>query len=176
MQSSKQVKKLGILGVAVAALTIPQFSSSAKASGELPAAEAVVQAYSQNFELGESGNTITESAPVVVEKNEIAPLGVDNTATLSLAVGKSWSDSFKMNNWINEDHDAFKVKVSGVTSGKYKVIIKGSDGYSYESSEYSSDQTFTTTKAKTGVTYTVTIVNTSASTLKGKVNITSYIN
>jgi hypothetical protein len=103
-------------------------------------------------------------------------LGVENTATLSLAVGKSCSDSFKMNNWINEDHDAFKVKVSGVTSGKYKVIIKGSDGYSYESSEYSSDQTFTTTKAKTGVTYTVTIVNTSASTLKGKVNITIYIN
>jgi hypothetical protein len=71
MQSSKQVKKLGILGVAVAALTISQFSSSAKASGELPAAEAVVQANSQNFELGESGNTITESAPVVVEKMKL---------------------------------------------------------------------------------------------------------
>lgn len=105
----------------------------------------------------------------------ISPQSVSTTKTLNLAVGKSWSKSFKMNTLTGSNHNAFNTKISNVTSGKYKVIITGSNGYKYESTERTTDTTFTTTNAKKDVTYTVTIINTSANNLKAKADITSYI-
>lgn len=109
-------------------------------------------------------------------ENEISPRGVSVDKDFYCAVGDSWQKEFKPSNWFSADHNAFKTKVTNVI-GKYKVIINGSNGYAYESSEYTDvDMIFTTTNAKANITYTVTIVNTGSSPLSGHVELYSYLN
>lgn len=119
-----------------------------------------------------------EEEVIVTEniENEISPRGVSIDTDFYCAVGDSWQKDFKPSNWFSEDHNAFKTKVTNVL-GKYKVIINGSNGYAYESPEYTdTDRIFTTTNAKPNVTYTVTIVNTGSSPLSGHVELYSYLN
>lgn len=177
---TKRFKMLSVVTFAVSALTLFQFSHLAKATeadtGEITTVTEDTspnQIFLQNVEvdLGKY-EEVTEVAPY--EEPLISALGVDNSTSLNLTVGDSWANSFKMNNWFSDNHNAFNVKIL-VTSGKYKIMVQGTNGYKYESSEYSSSKTLTITNAQSDVTYTVTIVNTSVNTLKGKVNITSYI-
>lgn len=116
----------------------------------------------------------THTVAEVFDPNTIEPYKVDLAKEFNLAVGKSYQTTFTMDGW-GDSHNAFKSKITGV-SGTYKYIITSDSGYSYTSSEYSSDMSFTTTNANSGVKYTVTIVNTGSKTLSGKLNITSYIN
>jgi len=115
------------------------------------------------------------SRPVTVEDpTAVIPVrSVSQTKQLNLAVGKSWSLSFNMNA-SGSPHNAFNVVTSNM-SGKYKYIITGSQGYSYESGEYNNQgTTFTTSNAWSNETYTVYIVNTGTTTLTGTVQVSSY--
>ncbi|MDD2477033.1 MAG: M56 family metallopeptidase [Dysgonamonadaceae bacterium] len=128
---------------------------------------------SANAEVQNSvGGTYTVKS--AYDPNEVEPYKVDLSKEFDLAVGKSYQTTFTMDGW-GDSHDAFKSKITNV-SGTYKYIINGDNGYSYTSDECTSAETFTTTNAKSGVKYTVTIVNTGATKLTGKLNITSYIN
>jgi|GEM_PF-4191317 len=180
----KLTSTLGVAALLGATLTLAQPSALAKSLEK----ETITEITNQEIAVDKTNKSVevvstavetpelTEQTDLSTDKPTITPLGVDNTASLDLAVGKSWSDSFKMNNWINTDHNAFNVKVSNVTGGgTYKVIITGTNGYSYESSDQSSGNTWTISNAKVDVTYKVTIVNTSSKTVKATVNITSYV-
>ena len=115
------------------------------------------------------------SRPVTVEGSSlVAPAkSVSLTKTLNVAVGKSWSTSFNMNA-SGSPHNAFNVVTSNI-SGKYKYIITGNQGYSYESGEYTNQgTTFTTSNAWSNETYTVYIVNTGSTALTGTVQVSSY--
>ncbi|QGG48309.1 hypothetical protein [Heliorestis convoluta] len=110
-----------------------------------------------------------------IDESEPTLLGVNTSKNLNLSLGEKWSTNFKMNNWFSDDHNAFNVKVSNVTSGKYKILIKATNGYNYESLEYSKGATVTISNAQSDVTYTVIILSTSTNNLIAKVDITSYI-
>lgn len=51
---------------------------------------------------------------------------VNTTETISLNAGNTWKKRFKTSKLIGTDHDAFSVKVTGV-SGSYKVQIMGGE-------------------------------------------------
>lgn len=97
---------------------------------------------------------------VTTESNSnfiISPQAVSVSASFSCSVGESWQKTFDTKKFFAEDHNAFKTVITEV-SGKYKVIITGSDGYAYESKEYNGvGVTLTTTNAASSVDYTVTI-------------------
>lgn len=185
MKLSKKYKS--IFGISLAALIITFFSlNSSFASTTDPEittetesneTEQVssLQNKPEEYNPKNSKEATIESVEDIEDELMIEPLKVSTSKTLNLGVGKSWSKSFTMNNPGGSDHNTFNTKVSNVTSGKYKVIITGSNGYKYESPERSGTRTYTTSNAKSGVTYKVTIVNTSASNLKAKADITSYI-
>ncbi len=119
-------------------------------------------------------NTL-ELAEKTTDDNEITNRAISISKDFSCATGKSWSTTFTVNKLFAEDHNAFKVVISNLKSGKYKIIIEGSDGYSYTSSEHSTDRTITVTNAKSGdVSYTVYIVNVGSGELAGHVKISSY--
>lgn len=117
--------------------------------------------------------TETIEADLVVQTRSIS-----STGGILLAKGTSFSESFNMKTGIfglDTPHNAFNVKVHGITQGVCKIVISGSDGFYYESSEFSSDKTLTTSNAKSDVKYTVTFYAGKASDLAGKYAITSYI-
>ena len=60
---------------------------------------------------------------------------------MKLTIGKTLSAVFEVNPTNNENQNTFDIKVSNVTSGMYKVIILGANGYTYESDELTSDIT-----------------------------------
>lgn len=139
---------------------------------------AIVMMFSVTTTAFAATNNEFEEEVVVTICNEIdiTPRGVSVDKDFYCAVGDSWQKEFKPSNWFSTDHNAFKTKVTNVV-GKYKVIINGSNGYAYESSEYTDvDMIFTTTNAKANVTYTVTIVNTGSSPCSGHVELYSYLN
>lgn len=108
-----------------------------------------------------SNNTDTLNASKV--SGDYGPNSV-GTELIAEGVGynKSKSISFDMDVfWFFRDHNAFETIVSRHTSGKYKIKITGSNGYSWTSSEHSGNDVFTTTNCKKGVTYTVKITSTS---------------
>lgn len=116
---------------------------------------------------------------VTVESNAaeaVMPYAVSIDKDFSISTGKSWSTDFTMTKWFADDHNAFKVVVSGVSGGSYKVVIEGSNGLSYTSDESTSGRTITVTNAQSDVKYTVYILNTGSGTVSGNVKISSYYN
>lgn len=117
----------------------------------------------------------------VRDADDIMPTSANVRKNLNLGVGKSYSyGPFYMganSPWDPNVGDMIDITVSGITSGKYKVIVEGIgiDGseYNYESSEYSSAKTISL-PGEGGVGYTVTVLNTSAEKLKATVTIITY--
>lgn len=117
----------------------------------------------------------------VRDADDIMPTSANVRKNLNLGVGKSYSyGPFYMganSPWDPNVGDMIDITVSGITSGKYKVIVEGIgiDGseYNYESSEYSSAKTISLPR-EGGVGYTVTVLNTSAEKLKATVTIITY--
>lgn len=123
---------------------------------------------------------------VVRDADNIMPASANVSKTVNLGVGKSYSyGAFYMgSNTINDPNagDTIEITVSAITSGKYKVIVKGTvthslfdteEVYSYESPEYSTAKMITL-PGEGGVAYTVTLVNTSAQNLKANIAIVTY--
>lgn len=115
--------------------------------------------------------TVEESSSENIDERSVS-LSQDFTAY----VGQSWSTHFTMDRIVGENHNAFKVVVTNVKGGTYKVIITSDHGYEYTSSECSGGVTLTTTNANAGERYHVYIVNTGSSPVTGKVKISSYYN
>lgn len=133
------------------------------------------------FGVAISANAATlNTEEVVVESNEaeaVITRAVSIDKDFSIATGKSWSANFTMTKWFADDHNAFKVIVSDVSGGSYRVKIEGDNGFSYTSDEYTnSGCTLTITNAQSSVKYTVYIGNTGSGTVSGNVKISSYYN
>lgn len=118
-------------------------------------------------------DSITEVTTASQNQNDFSR-AVSLSEDFSCETGKSWSTSFTTDKWFSDDHNAFKTIIDDFSGGSYKVIIEGSNGYSYTSSEYTSGHSFTTRNAKSNVTYTVYIVNTGSGTISGNVKISSF--
>ena len=110
---------------------------------------------------------------VCVEGTEASAAGsgaaVMISRTISLAIGKSWSKTFAA-----VDCDSLQLIVSGFSGDKYKVIIKGSNGYSYESAEQTEDCTVVLTNAQAEAEYTVYIINVGTVRMTAGVNLSAY--
>ena len=97
----------------------------------------------------------------------------DNTQPVKLTIEKTLSAVFEVNPTNNENQNTFDIKVSNVTSGMYKVIILGANGYTFESNELTSDTTIPVTNNELDATYEIYIISTSATPFSANVNITS---
>lgn len=132
--------------------------------------------------------TVDDPKVTVKDADEVMPASANVNKTLDLAVGKSYTyGGFYMGAvGPGDSHvgDMIDVTVNAISSGKYKVIIKGikysgfmgtdeEEVFSYESGEYSSAKTFSV-PGEGGVAYSVTIVNTSAQRLKANLIIVTY--
>lgn len=181
MKLLKKVTFFSFSVILVTTFSLYQINPSANASTPEVATEVIEQKeINQISSLHEKYNPadFTEVAienEVDEETSLIQPLGVQKEDVLNLAPGRSWRVSFKVDNIIHADHNAFNIKVSNVTSGRYKIMVTGSNGYNYETTEISGNSTLTISNAAKGVTYTAIVVNTSSINLNGKVNVTSYI-
>ena len=116
--------------------------------------------------------SVSQSTESLVDSRKVSSTGI-----VSLKKGASFDVSFNMKNGIvGTPHNAFNVKISNVEQGSYTVLIKGSDGYSYNPNKYyTSDASFETVNCKDGVTYTVTIKASTSGPVEAEYAITSYI-
>lgn len=141
----------------------------------------VIMAMVLCFGMAISANAATPNTKeVTVESDKVETVitrAVSIDKDFSVSTGKSWSTDFNMSKWFADDHNAFKVVVSSVSGGSYKVVMEGDNGFSYTSNEYNnSGCTLTVTNAQPDVKYTVYIVNTGSGTVSGNVKISSYYN
>ena len=110
---------------------------------------------------------------------EAEPRGVDRNGNYSLSVGQSFEESFKVGNFIKEDHNTFNVKVevdSGATATLI-VTITSKDGF-YHTQKVTSDTTITIEDCDPDDKYTVkfsTNAKNTSESISGKYYITSYI-
>lgn len=104
-----------------------------------------------------------------------APRGVNVVnKSVSVKVGSSYSKSFKMNNFLADPHNAFKITVNN-PSGDYTVKVTKSDGsWSHDFSEKNYSATVEVNDCVPDVTYTVYVMNTGDETLSADVSITSF--
>ena len=131
---------------------------------------------------------ISDPTVEIRDADEIIPTSANVSKTLNLAVGKSYTygEFYMGSNGPGDPHegDMIDVTVNGISSGKYKVIVKGikyggfmgldkEEVYSFESNEYSTAKTFSL-PGEGGVAYSVTILNTSAQNLKANLSIVTY--
>ena len=97
----------------------------------------------------------------------------DNIQPLKLNHEEYLSAFFEVNSINNPNHEDFYIKVSNVTSGKYKVIITATNDYTFESEELTYDIKIPVINIDPDTTYQITIISTSATPLLADVNITS---
>ena len=174
--SKKSFIMLSILSLVLVGMILFRVSPLANATGETitTTGDFITQVSSQKDSIGKFEEV---SETVQLDEGETSSkhsLGVDNSVNLNLEVGASWTDSFKINNLTNVEHNALNINISNVTSGKYKVIITATNGYQFESPEYLSGSITTIKNVNPDVTYNATIINTSASTLKATADVASY--
>ncbi|MCD8384350.1 MAG: M56 family metallopeptidase [Clostridiales bacterium] len=108
------------------------------------------------------------------DEPEISIMGVGISKTAyKISVGSSYTTSFDMSNGFSDPYTAFKVNVKNAT-GSYKILISGSNGYSYASVEKTNNFSVTVKNAASGVTYSVYILNCSTSAITADISISSY--
>lgn len=107
-----------------------------------------------------------------------APRGVNVVnKSVSLKIGTSYSKSFKMNNFLADPHNAFKITVNNPSGnyGDYIVIVTKSDGsWAHKFSRKNYSATVEVNDCVPDVTYTVYVMNIGTKTLSADVNITSF--
>jgi|GEM_PF-6465249 len=103
----------------------------------------------------------------------IEQISTDNTQPLKLSFEQNHSAFFEVNPINNAKQEDFYIKISNVSSGKYKVIITATNDYSFESGELNHDITIPTTEIESDATYKITIISTSTTPFLADVNITS---
>lgn len=102
----------------------------------------------------------------------IVPYIADYSGHFSAQVGDSWQHRFQANKALKDNGAVLFIKLTEVTGGgQYKVIVVGSKGYGFESNEYSGNASFTIKGINGDEDIIVYIMNTSAKTVSGKVQI-----
>ena len=111
--------------------------------------------------------------PVAVDTvAPIVPYVADCLGYFSVQVGESWQHRFQANKALKDNGAVLFIKLTEVTGdGQYKVIVVGSKGYGFESNEYSGNASFTIKDINGDEDIIVYIMNTSAKTVSGKVQI-----
>ena len=111
--------------------------------------------------------------PVAFDRvSPIVPYVADCLGHFSVQVGESWQHRFQANKALKDNGAVFCIKLTEITGGgKYKVMIVGSKGYGFESNEYSGNASFTIKGINGDEDIIVYIMNTSAKTVSGKVQI-----
>jgi hypothetical protein len=134
--------------------------------------------YSRNFTNNFSRNTVSYSVSVngqatSPKEYKIQQINTDNTQPLKLTFEEHHSAFFEVNPTNNANQEDFYIKISNVTSGKYKVIITATNDYNFESEELTHDITIPTTDIESDVIYKITIISTSTAPFLADVSITS---
>ena len=113
--------------------------------------------------------------PVAVDTvAPMVPYVADYSGHFSAQVGDSWQHRFQANKALKDNGAVFCIKLTEITGGgKYKVMIVGSKGYSFESNEYSGNASFTIKGINGDEDIIVYVMNTSAKTVSGRVQIFS---
>ena len=104
---------------------------------------------------------------------KIQQINMDNTQPLKLTFEDYHSAFFEVNPTNNTNQEDFYIKISNVTSGKYKIIINATNDYTFESKELTHDIIIPTTDIEPDVNYKITIISTSSTPFSADVNITS---
>lgn len=97
----------------------------------------------------------------------------DNIQPVKLTIEKTLSAVFEVNPTNNENQNTFDINVFNITSGMYKVIIVGANGYTFESDELTSETTIPMKNIDLHATYEIYVISTSATPFSANVNITS---
>ena len=111
--------------------------------------------------------------PVAVDTvAPMVPYVADYSGHFSVQVGESWQHRFQANKALKDNGAVLFIKLTEVTGGgQYKVIVVGSKGYGFESNEYSGNASFTIKGINGDEDIIVYIMNTSAKTVSGRVQI-----
>lgn len=94
----------------------------------------------------------------------------------SIGVGGTFSKSFNMSVLLGDDHNMFSVVIDDLSSNPSYVVTIESDESGADAFVTPTRYTFYTVKrpGKSGVTYTLTIMNVGSTTLTGNLKISSY--
>ena len=113
--------------------------------------------------------------PVAVDTvAPMVPYVADYSGHFSAQVGDSWQHRFQANKALKDNGAVLFIKLTEITGGgKYKVMIVGSKGYGFESNEYSGNASFTIKGINGDEDIIVYVMNTSAKTVSGRVQIFS---
>ncbi|OON98371.1 MAG: hypothetical protein ATN35_05380 [Epulopiscium sp. Nele67-Bin004] len=177
LNSMKTRTKLmySILGLSLLATSIPNttfatdFTETTSIATDMISLPSIVSENSVN-----GTYTIIEDFEQHEDSNGVAPIVVDELVYLKLPAGEYYDIDFKVDKFFGTDHNSFTTRIMDVT-GTYKYMVIGSDGYKYTSPERSTDDTFTTTNASSGVEYRVMILNTNAIPLTCTAHTFSFI-
>ena len=111
--------------------------------------------------------------PIAFDRvSPIVPYVADYSGHFSVQVGESWQHCFQANKALKDNGAVFFIKLTEITAGgQYKVIVVGSKGYGFESNEYFGNASFTIKGINVDEDVIVYVINTSAKTVSGKVQI-----
>lgn len=114
-------------------------------------------------------NQMTVAGEIV---SPIVPYVADYSGHFSAQVGDSQQHRFQANKALKDNGAVLFIKLTEITGGgKYKVMIVGSKGYGFESNEYSGNASFTIKGINGDEDIIVYVMNTSAKTVSGRVQI-----
>ena len=122
---------------------------------------------------GDKAPLESNQMPIAFDRvSPIVPYVADYSGHFSVQVGESWQHRFQANKALKDNSAVFFVKLTEVTGGgRYKVIVVGSKGYGFESNEYFGNASFTIKGINVDEDVIVYVINTSAKTVSGKVQI-----
>lgn len=122
---------------------------------------------------GDKAPLESNQMPVVGEiVTPMVPYVADYSGHFSAQVGESWQHRFQANKALKDNGAVFFIKLTEITAGgQYKVIVVGSKGYGFESNEYFGNASFTIKGINVDEDVIVYVINTSAKTVSGKVQI-----
>ncbi|WP_025026091.1 hypothetical protein [Caldalkalibacillus mannanilyticus] len=118
---------------------------------------------------------LTKNVYQNIEFDELDPLSIDVAKELDLKLANNWSTSFILRGDSGEHPDTVNIKVSNVTSGKYKVLITSLNGYQFASLEQTGEYSTVIAKGSSDDLYTVLIINTGIDNVIAKAHVSSYI-
>ncbi|MCD7770164.1 MAG: M56 family metallopeptidase, partial [Oscillospiraceae bacterium] len=153
-------------------ITIEEYEELCSDIGEIAIEEGSAEssAVSQSAEVpGEGEYAVENAADSQGTASAEAHILTEETGC-TIAIGTSYQKSFTTESEAQTSYSAFRVAVS-CNAGSYRIIITGSDGYSYMSAEQTGDLSVTIQNAVSDVSYTIYILNYTAAPLTADITI-----
>lgn len=113
------------------------------------------------------------SVPVFMEM-DVDMSAVKENPRLDLATGEEWEKSFVTRRIWGENDNTVRIEMSSIDSGKYKVIVNGSNGYYAETEELTGPYLTHLEKTNPDVTYIVGVENQGKDNLQATLNVISF--